>query len=218
MADLPLFPLNTVLFPGMQLKLHIFEERYKIMINECSEERKPFGVVLIKSGEEALGSLAVPHDIGCTAQITDIQHLQFGRMNIVAMGQQRFRINKITQEHPYLLGDVEFFSPDNDNDEISQYYSKQLRPLIIRYLKILSEAGEIQFDPDHIPHDPKSLAHVGSILLQSENDQKQRLLESDTTSSLLKHLVEIYKLETLLLEVRISPPDESFNIGPFSSN
>ena len=60
MATLPLFPLNTVLFPGMQLKLHIFEERYKLMINSCIESNQPFGVVLIKEGREAFDPIAIP--------------------------------------------------------------------------------------------------------------------------------------------------------------
>ena len=64
--DLRLFPLNTVLFPGMRMPLHIFEERYRIMIRECIEEDAPFGVLLIKAGAE-VGSGAVPHDVGTVA-------------------------------------------------------------------------------------------------------------------------------------------------------
>jgi uncharacterized protein len=218
MADLPLFPLNTVLFPGMQLQLHIFEERYKSMINDCITEEKPFGVVLIQSGQESSAPIAKPHDVGCMAQITQVERLPFGRMNIVAIGQQRFRINFIIKQHPYLLADVEAFSPTIDDEDLITQYGQQLRPLIIRYLEILSEVGEIKFDPSHIPDNAHSLAHVAAVLLQSENPQKQDLLATDKTSSLLRKLLEIYRLETKLLEVRTSPPDESFDIGPFSSN
>jgi uncharacterized protein len=96
--DLPLFPLNTVLFPGMPLTLHIFEERYKLMIERCLEHRQPFGVVLIRYGKEALGSLADPHRIGCTARILDVQPLSEGRMNISALGQKRFRILELSHK------------------------------------------------------------------------------------------------------------------------
>ena len=218
MADLPLFPLNTVLFPGMQLKLHIFEERYKIMINKCIEENTPFGVILIHSGDEALGPMAEPYEVGCSAQIADVKRLSFDRMNIVVTGERRFRVNFVKKQHPYLLADVEFFSPKDDNQKLMDLYSQLLRPLIIRYLKVLSEVGEVQFDPTHIPTDAKSLAHIAAILLQSENPQKQELLTIDKTSALLRKLVAIYQLETLLLEVRMSPPDEEFDIGSFSSN
>ena len=218
MTDLPLFPLNTVLFPGMQLKLHIFEERYKIMMNECIDEQKPFGIVLIKNGQESSAPLAEPHDIGCVAQITQVQRLQFERMNIVATGQHRFRINHIKQRQPYLLADVEEFSPQDDNKTLITYYSQKLDPLITQYIKILSQVSDIQFTPMNIPQDPKSLAHVASVLLQSDDNIKQDLLATDTLSLLLQKLLQIYQLETKLLEIRISPPDESFNIGSFSSN
>lgn len=188
MADLPLFPLNTVLFPGMQLKLHIFEERYKLMINECIAEQKPFGIVLIKNGLEASAPLAEPHNIGCIAQITQVQHLLFDRMNIVATGQQRFRIIDIKKHEPYLVADVEEFSPQDDNEELITYYSRQLEPLITQYMKILSQVSDMPFTPMNIPQDAKSLAHVASVLLQSDDNIKQDLLATGTLSLLLRKL------------------------------
>ena len=107
MDRLPLFPLRTVLFPGMALPLHIFEERYRLMIGRCMEERSPFGVVLIRSGEE-VGAAAEPHDIGTTARIASVQRLEDGRMNLVALGEQRFRILQLDNSGPYLAGDVEY--------------------------------------------------------------------------------------------------------------
>ncbi len=218
MADLPLFPLNTVLFPGMQLKLHIFEERYKIMINECLNQQKPVGIVLIKNGLEASAPLAEPHEIGCAAQITEVQRLQFDRMNIVATGQHRFRINHIKKHEPYLLADVDEFSPIDDNPSLISQYAEILHPIIEQYIKILSQVSDMPFNPLQIPHNPRSLAHVASVLLQSENPLKQELLSTTHLSLLLRKLLEIYQLETMLLEIRISPPDDSFNIGSFSSN
>src|SRR5512147_2655499 len=92
MYELPLFPLNTVLFPGMPISLHIFEPRYKLMIEQCIQIAQPFGVVLIREGVEALGPSAEPHQIGCSAQITQVERLEDGRMNIVAVGVERFQI------------------------------------------------------------------------------------------------------------------------------
>src|SRR5687768_16728850 len=106
MMNLPLFPLNTVLFPGMPLSLHIFEERYKEMITRCLQDNGPFGVVLIKEGIEALGPLAQPHTIGCTAQITQVQPLDEGRMNLIVIGQERFKLHSLDYALPYLAGDI----------------------------------------------------------------------------------------------------------------
>ena len=218
MPALPLFPLNTVLFPGMQLKLHIFEERYKLMIGRCIEDKAPFGVALISSGNEAFGEVAKTWDVGCSARIVEVQRLPFERMNIVAVGHRRFRIRGIRSGSPYLVGDVEFFAIEDANQALSYRHASRLRPLIIRYLEILATAEEIEFDPEQIPRSPKALAQIASILLQADNAQKQELLQQDSLAPLLSLLVETYRLETMLLGMRLSPPEEDFNIGPFSSN
>ena len=218
MVTLPLFPLNTVLFPGMQLKLHIFEERYKLMINRCIDANEPFGVVLIKQGREVLGPVASPYAVGCTAAISEVQRLPLGRMNITAVGRRRFRIKGIDRGKPFLLGDVEFFLPSEDQPELVHRYSGFLRPLVVRYLEILSSSEDANFDPEQIPHRPRAVAQIASILLQTDNAQKQELLSMQSLAQLLTTLVKIYRLETLLLSVRLSPPDKDFNIGPFSSN
>ncbi len=105
MFELPLFPLHTVLFPGTPIHLHIFEDRYKQMINLCLDKHRPFGIVLIREGMEALGPLAEPYRIGCTAHIVHIQRLEQDRMNIVAIGQERFEIQSLDfLAIPYLAG------------------------------------------------------------------------------------------------------------------
>ena len=218
MHDLPIFPLNTVLFPGMQLKLHIFEERYKLMIRRCIHDETPFGVVLIRSGREGQGPVAITHEVGCTAKIIEVQKLPFDRMNIVAVGQRRFRVRALDHSKPYLLADVEYFAPREDDQLAMRQFGRNLRPLIIRYLEILAEAEEVDFDPEQIPRSPKSLAQIAAILLQADNTQKQELLRQDNMTQLLNLLVEIYRLETMLLGMRLNPPDDDFNIGPFSSN
>ena len=83
--------MNTVLFPSMVLPLHIFEERYKLMINNCLAQDKPFGVVLIYSGSE-VGDSAIPHPVGTVARIANWEWLPDGRMNILTAGARRFRI------------------------------------------------------------------------------------------------------------------------------
>ena len=87
MLDLPLFPLQTVLFPGIPFQLHIFEERYKQMVARCLDERVPFGVVLIRKGREALGPVAQTYPVGCTAQIARVENLPQGRFNLTVVGR-----------------------------------------------------------------------------------------------------------------------------------
>src|SRR5947209_7299372 len=102
MVELPLFPLNTVLFPTAPLTLHIFEERYKEMVSRCIAEDIPFGVVLIREGQEA-GAPAVPFEVGTTAQIVSVEKLLQGRMNLIAVGRKRFRLLDTSHARPYLV-------------------------------------------------------------------------------------------------------------------
>lgn len=218
MADLPIFPLNTVLFPGMQLKLHIFEDRYKTMINRCIEAEEPFGVVLVRHGVEMQSPSAIPYDVGCSAEITQVQRLPLERMNIVTTGQRRFRIRAIDRSNQYLVGDVEYFTPAEDRPKVLQVYSRALRPLLLRYIDILASSSDSSFDARKLPMQPRAVAQIAAILLQADNPQKQALLAMDSLSKLLISLVDIYRLETMLLQVRLSPPKQDFDIGVFSRN
>lgn len=196
--ELPLFPLNTVLFPGMPLTLHIFEERYKQMIQECTRTRQPFGVVLIQKGVEALGPPAEPYSIGCTAEIVQVQEAGEGRLNILVIGRDRFRILSLKHDQPYLTGDVENFPLDESEPETSQAGS-QLRPWVIEYLNLLSEMGEMEFDPGQLPQEPEELAFLAATLLQVPNGQKQALLSATKTNTLLTDMRSLYRRELPLL-------------------
>ena len=100
-TKISLFPLNVVLFPGMMLPLHIFEERYKIMIKECiNSDDQTFGVILAKTRQAQAPDVsrlyaADLYDVGTTARITAVENLQDGRMNLITVGQERFIVKKI---------------------------------------------------------------------------------------------------------------------------
>jgi len=102
---LPLFPLNVVLFPGIELPLHIFEERYKEMISECISGKSEFGVVLLQ--QRSL------ENTGCAAYVADvIKRYEDGRMDIVTRGSRRFEIISLNQEKEYLRGEPQFFDDE----------------------------------------------------------------------------------------------------------
>jgi Lon protease-like protein len=207
MIELPLFPLNTVLFPGMPLNLHIFEERYKRMVNACLETRKPFGVVLIKKGSEALGPLADPHRIGTTARILRVERLPDGRMNILTVGEERFAIVSLG-EHPddYLVGDVEFLPSQEDDVTALAPATDALRPWVRAYINILTRAQLIQADMSHLPVEPLELAYLAAYLLQTDPREKQTLLETDTAFDLVGETLKLYKKEVILLKSLVNAP------------
>ena len=208
MFELPIFPLNTVLFPGMQLRLHIFEERYKLMINECLAKDAIFGVMLIQTGIEAFGELATPHLVGCSAHIVDVQRLSDGRMNIVTVGRERIRIDSLNHEKPYITASVEHYPLRESNNRVVVKAGIRLRKMIEVYLHTLGNAGQAQFDETQIPKDPKSLAYLAAILLQTDNVDKQALLSIPSFEDLLVSLIRSYRLENALLDFMLQPPDD----------
>src|SRR2546428_1626064 len=108
----PIFPLNTVLFPGGLLPLRVFEARYMDMTRECLKRNEPFGVCLIHQGSE-VGAPAVPEGVGCLAKIQECDMQQQGILNLKTRGGQRFRIlERKTGTQGLISADVELIAPD----------------------------------------------------------------------------------------------------------
>ena len=201
----------------MPLPLHIFEERYKQMIQLCMEEDELFGVVLIRHGSEALGPLAETHAIGCTARIVDVQTLAEGRMNITTIGEHRFRILSLDYDSPYLIGEVEFYPMEADLPEQLTPEASRLAPKVKHYMHLLNEIEEIDLDPDQLPEDPLELAHIGAILLQMPPEKKQELLRSPSALEMLILSNQVYDREIAFLRAIIKHgKDEQQN--PITNN
>lgn len=207
MLELPLFPLNTVLFPGMPLNLHIFEPRYQQMVNACLQTRKPFGVVLIQDGQEAGAPLADPCRIGTTARILRIERLPDGRMNILTVGEERFNILSLG-EHPdgYLLGDVEFLPSLDDDHFALRPALEALRPKVEQYLHLLTEAEILQSEVGQLPLEPMELAYMAAFLIQSEAHEKQSLLECESAGEFMGKALLLYRKEITVLNMLLAAP------------
>lgn len=217
MFQLRLFPLNTVLFPRMPLPLHIFEGRYRLMIDECMTDNEPFGIVLIRRGAEALGPLPEPHRVGCTAHIAQAEPLEDGRLNILVVGQERFRIRSLDDSKPYLSGTVEDYPlTDTDTMGISVRALSLIR-LYERYLQLLASADLLDLTNMQLPDNPIDLAYSAAHTLQVPRSDKQELLEIETAPAFLQALVEHYRLEVPLLDRMLTqrPPEQpaSFSLN-----
>lgn len=217
MIELPLFPLNTVLFPGIPVQLHIFEERYREMIARCLATAEPFGVVLIKRGREALGPLAEPHLVGTTAQIIEREEFDDGRLNLRVVGQERFRINNLYHDQPYLVGQVELFPYAMGDMQVLERAAAGLRPLVLRYLNLLTEESDEVIGGEKLPAGPLELAYVAAFILQTSPANKQILLAEERALDLLNGLRRLYPRELALLNVLLDHEGGAF-IGSFSAN
>lgn len=198
MERLALFPLNTVLFPGMVLPLHIFEDRYRRMIRDCLEARQDFGVVLIKEGIE-VGGRAFPYPIGTTARVMRVERLNDGRMNITTVGRRRFRILELYGDRPYLTADIEFMPLRGRDASVAAHLANRVRPRLSRYLDLVAEALGVDIGARAIPHDAIWLAYMTAIVLQIPNADKQRLLEAADVGELLRLENDILRKEEALL-------------------
>jgi Lon protease-like protein len=173
-AETPIFPLNTVLFPGGVLPLRIFEARYVDMVGRCMREGSAFGVVLIRRGVEAGGS-ALPHMIGTLARVVDFDQLPDKLLGITTRGTQRFRcLTTRVQDNGLHLAQIELLPPDPIvplPEEFARYAGllEQALPQMGDFFKHLEpQYGDAAWVSGR-------LAEVMPILLAD----KQRLLEID---------------------------------------
>lgn len=213
MHEIPLFPLNTVLFPGMPLPLHIFEPRYKQMIRLCQEEQRPFGVVFLRRSVSVGGPLTTPHAIGCTARIIEVQPLEEERMLIMTLGQERFRIKTLNHDHAYLMGNVELIPLKDIVTASSEVALERLRPLVTEYLEIVSELGEANFNSSQLPDDPRRLLYMAAGLLQIPQEEKQALLEVENLTILSKELYGIYHREVSMMRFMPTQDHALFSVN-----
>jgi Lon protease-like protein len=200
--ELRLFPLQTVLFPGMRMPLHIFEERYKIMIRECIEEDAPFGVLLIRSGAEVGGS-AVPCNVGTTARISQVEYLDDGRMNIFTMGESRFRVDHLNTERDFLRGDVNVVQQDAAEPGAFDLLPKVLT-LFDEYLRTYLAIGDQWLRGVDLPDDPGEAADYIAARTDTATEIKQEWLEQLSPEARLRREIEVLKDELPDMRVRLA--------------
>jgi Lon protease-like protein len=166
--NLPLFPLHTVLCPGVALPLHIFEDRYKVMIEECLADQNPFGVVLIREGREVgEGDLAVA-EVGTLAEIREATRYPDGRFDLVTLGTQRFRLESVhLAPGRFLVGEMEPLSEVLGAADRARRLADQVSRRFIRYLELLQldERG----DADSIDDGPAE-THGTAFAIEVEPD------------------------------------------------
>jgi len=220
---LPLFPLNTVLFPGQVLPLHVFEPRYRQMIATCIEQGAPFGVALIQDGDQ-VGGPAKPYEVGTTARITQVERLDDGRFNIISVGELRFRIHTVRQASAgYLRADVTLWPWLPSDENAARTLVTRVQGRLRRYMELLSQAAGVSLDAasDDLPQQAAALACLTAIALQVEPVEKQDLLTSPSIESMLSKEVGLLQREVRVLQVMLGSlgrPTQSDHPITFSAN
>ena len=189
---IPLFPLGLVLMPQIPLPLHIFEERYKLMIGECLAEDREFGIVYYNGADIQTA--------GCTAKILKvIKRYDDGRMDILTQGQRRFLINEIYDNKAYLEARITYFDDDELSDSSCQDLADKAIAVLKQFTSLLESPAEYDFTTEM---DYKSVSFLIAGCEGFSHDERQSFLEMTSTGERLKKSVEA--LEKIIERMKIT--------------
>ncbi|MFC5908327.1 LON peptidase substrate-binding domain-containing protein [Streptacidiphilus monticola] len=213
---LPLFPLSTVLYPGLVLPLHVFEQRYRTMMADLAAGPEPhrFGVVAIRDGQEvaptgqdtrnpALAGLnpdpaQALYDVGCVAEVASLQRRPDGRYEILASGTTRFRVTDLDPSGPYLTASVEPY-PDEKGEE-AELLAAGVDRAFATYQKRLAGARESSVaGKADLPDDPTVLSYLVAATVILDTPAKQRLLAAETSAERLREELRLLRREAAIL-------------------
>jgi hypothetical protein len=199
MPELPLFPLGTVLYPGLVLPLHVFEERYRLMVRELLEaggDRGSFGVVAIRAGREVgADSVSAMYDVGCSADLRQVTPYDDGRYDLLGTGGRRFRLRSVSTARPYLVGDVEWLDEEVGDD--AAVLAAAATHAFRGYQRLVTgrDAGAVQ----ELPSDPVALSYLIAAAVVLDVLDKHRLLAAPDAARRLRLACGLLRRETELL-------------------
>jgi uncharacterized protein len=216
-ADImPLFPLNTVLFPGMWLSLHVFEERYRRLLEYCQQHESPFGVALIRAGVE-VGGNCDPYRVGTLARIIKIRPHQ-DTFFLETQGTRRFRMLRLLRDKPYLECEVEFL-PElvAERCEATSRLVDEVFETFCQYLTMIRRLGGQSVDLQHAVLEPEVLSWVIASTLMVSPPIRQQLLEIDDPRIRLERERDLLGQMLRILEQRAQREPQTRHL-PFSLN
>ena len=219
---LPLFPLGLVLLPGLLLPLHVFEERYRVLVRELLELPEPqrrFGVVAIRQGREiGADGISALHEIGCVARVRRVETYEDGRYDLVTTGSDRFRLDSVERGGPYLTGQVEWLPDDMGAGQEAALLDRAVRVAFLDYLAALSEAKGSAIESPDLPDSSLVLGYlVAATVLVDLADRQALLAQPDGTARLRAELA-LLRRETTLLRALTATPAPELARGPISLN
>ncbi len=212
---LPLFPLGLVLVPGLLLPLHVFEERYRVLVRdllELPEAERRFGVVAIRSGREVgADGITALHEVGCTAVLRQVEPHDDGRFDLVTVGAERFQLLGVNPagERPYLTGTVEMLGDDVGEAEEAAVLAPAVGAAYTDHLRALAAADRERLELPELPADPRSLSYLVAATVRIDlADQQALLAVPDAAARLRAELVLLRREARMTRRLRSVPAPE----------
>ena len=218
---LPLFPLGTVLYPGLLLPLRVFEERYRQLVRDllAGPEPRTFGVIAIREGRETgPNGILTLHEVGCTATVRQVTELDDGRYDLVTVGTQRFLLTGTDDTMPYLQGQVELLAEETGDESGAAMAARSVQDAFRTYLGALAERGATQVSVPDLPDDPVLLSYlVAASMIIDLRDKQALLAEPDALHRLVTERMLLSR-ETTMLRTLTATPAPDLRNSPYSSN
>ena len=220
-AKMPLFPLGTVLYPGLVLPLHIFEERYRRLVRDllAGPEPRCFGVVAIRKGRETgIEGVAALHQIGCTATLHKVTPFEDGRYQLVTVGTQRFRLVALDQSLPYLQGEIDLLAEETGDETAAALAARAVQRAFGDYLTALADHQGAPITLPELPGEPVLLSYlVAATIIVDLADRQLLLAEPDAAARLAAERVMLTR-ETAMLRTLPSTPATDLRNSPYNPN
>ena len=193
-STLPLFPLPMVLFPGVPLPLHIFEPRYRQMLEDIRVTNNLFGLSYLEDNTE--NEIPPAGHVGCVAEVTETQTLADGRSNILTVGVIRYRIEGyVERDDQYLVARVSFFEDDQEDNELLRASAHDVAATFTRIARAVRSINDERANlPDISETEPQRLSFLVAAAVELDTNAKQTLLEMRSTAARLDRLREILSL------------------------
>jgi uncharacterized protein len=221
MEMLPLFPLGTVLFPGLVLPLHIFEERYRRLVRDLLDGPEPrrFGVIAIREGRETgEAGVSALFDIGCIATVREIEESGDGEYDLITVGTDRFKLRHLDDSRPYLSGEVELI-PELAGDEASAGLAAgAVQGAFRTYLSALADRGGARINVPDLPAEPILLSYLVAASMIIDLPVRQGLLAQPDAARRLASERVLLARETAMLKELGSTPAPDLRSTPYSPN
>jgi hypothetical protein len=220
---LPLFPLSTVLFPGMRLPLHVFEERYRLLVAHLRAQPEPrrFGVIAIRNGREVgPDGIKALYEVGCVASVRQVTEHADGRFDLATVGTERFRLLRVDDSLPYFQGEVEPVKdePPSGTGDAEAFAVNRVQAGFRAYLNALADRGGGMISVTDLPDEPVLLSYVVGAAMIIDLPERQSLLAASSVLERLRLERSLLVRETAMFRATTSRPAPDYTFEQFSQN